>query len=95
MATVTCERCGLRPAVATVRRTVPGRGSTTQQLCEVCLAEVRASRARKRPIRRVSQRNRQASTRGHADQRGVDGSWLRQFHAGYSAPSMGVSPRPG
>ena len=41
MATVTCERCGLRPAVATVRRTVPGRGSTTQQLCEVCLAEVR------------------------------------------------------
>ena len=41
MATVTCERCGLRPAVASVRRTVPGRGSTTQRLCEVCLAEVR------------------------------------------------------
>jgi ATP-dependent Clp protease ATP-binding subunit ClpC len=41
MATVTCERCGLRPAVASLRRTVPGRGSTTQRLCEVCLAEVR------------------------------------------------------
>jgi ATP-dependent Clp protease ATP-binding subunit ClpC len=41
MATVTCERCGLRPAVASVRRTMPGRGSTTQRLCEVCLAEVR------------------------------------------------------
>ena len=41
MATVTCERCGLRPAVASLRRAVPGRGSTTQRLCEVCLAEVR------------------------------------------------------
>src|SRR5918992_233706 len=41
MATVTCERCGLRPAVATVRRVRPGVGAETQRLCEVCLAEVR------------------------------------------------------
>src|SRR4051812_46077747 len=41
MATVMCERCGLRPAVATVRRVRPGVGAETQRLCEVCLAEVR------------------------------------------------------
>jgi ATP-dependent Clp protease ATP-binding subunit ClpC len=36
-----CERCGLRPAVAQVRRVRPGVGAETQRLCEVCLAEVR------------------------------------------------------
>ena len=41
MATELCERCGLRPAVATVRRVRPGVGEETQRLCEVCLAEVR------------------------------------------------------
>jgi ATP-dependent Clp protease ATP-binding subunit ClpC len=40
-ATQRCERCGLRPAVATVRRVRPGVGEETQRLCEVCLAEVR------------------------------------------------------
>jgi ATP-dependent Clp protease ATP-binding subunit ClpC len=40
-ATQLCERCGLRPAVATVRRVRPGVGEETQRLCEVCLAEVR------------------------------------------------------
>src|SRR4051812_42572261 len=41
MSTVTCERCGIRPAVASIRRVRPGVGAETQQLCEVCLAEVR------------------------------------------------------
>jgi ATP-dependent Clp protease ATP-binding subunit ClpC len=41
MSTVICERCGLRPAVASVRRVRPGVGEETQRLCEVCLAEVR------------------------------------------------------
>jgi ATP-dependent Clp protease ATP-binding subunit ClpC len=41
MATELCERCGIRPAVATVRRVRPGVGEETQRLCEVCLAEVR------------------------------------------------------
>ena len=40
-AAVICERCGLRPAVAEVRRTRPGVGTQTQRLCQVCLAEVR------------------------------------------------------
>jgi ATP-dependent Clp protease ATP-binding subunit ClpC len=40
-AAVICERCGLRPAVAEVRRTRPGVGTETQRLCQVCLAEVR------------------------------------------------------
>ena len=41
MATAICERCGIRPAVASIRRVRPGVGAETQQLCEVCLAEVR------------------------------------------------------
>ena len=41
MSTVMCERCGIRPAVASVRRVRPGVGAETQRLCEVCLAEVR------------------------------------------------------
>jgi ATP-dependent Clp protease ATP-binding subunit ClpC len=41
LATTICERCGIRPAVASVRRVRPGVGAETQQLCEVCLAEVR------------------------------------------------------
>jgi ATP-dependent Clp protease ATP-binding subunit ClpC len=41
VSTVMCERCGLRPAVASVRRVRPGVGAETQRLCEVCLAEVR------------------------------------------------------
>src|SRR3954468_23878675 len=41
MATEICERCGLRPAVATIRRVRPGVGEVTQRLCEVCLEEVR------------------------------------------------------
>jgi ATP-dependent Clp protease ATP-binding subunit ClpC len=40
-AAVLCERCGLRPAVAEVRRTRPEVGTETQRLCQVCLAEVR------------------------------------------------------
>jgi hypothetical protein len=32
MSTVICERCGIRPAVASVRRVRPGVGEETQRL---------------------------------------------------------------
>src|SRR5687768_11115776 len=40
MAAQMCQRCGQRPAVATVRRTGPTGEVQEQSLCEVCLAEL-------------------------------------------------------
>src|SRR5918996_3165772 len=39
MAAKLCDNCHQRPAVATVRRTKPDGTTTTEQWCEVCLAE--------------------------------------------------------
>ena len=41
MASRTCDVCGIRPAVGTVRRITPGRPPETLHLCEVHLAERR------------------------------------------------------
>lgn len=41
MATRMCDVCGVRPAVMTVRRTVPGGPSRIEHLCEVHAAEAR------------------------------------------------------
>src|SRR3954453_14526519 len=40
MAAQMCQRCGQRPAVATVRRAGPTGEVQEQNLCEVCLAEL-------------------------------------------------------
>lgn len=40
-----CDVCGVRPAVMTVRRIVPGKGTRTENLCEVHAAEVRGARS--------------------------------------------------
>src|SRR5215211_1443092 len=45
MATVMCDVCGVRPAVVTVRRMVPGQGPRTENLCEVHAAEARSGRS--------------------------------------------------
>src|SRR5918998_3912986 len=39
MATRMCDVCGIRPAVVTVRRIVPGEGQRVEHLCEVHAAE--------------------------------------------------------
>ncbi len=44
MATQMCDVCGIRPAVATVRRTNPDGSVEEQRLCEVHLAEVQQQR---------------------------------------------------
>src|SRR5215208_1862347 len=35
MATRMCDVCGIRPAVVTVRRVVPGEGQRVEHLCEI------------------------------------------------------------
>ncbi|MGZ4190050.1 MAG: ATP-dependent Clp protease ATP-binding subunit [Actinomycetota bacterium] len=45
MAQRMCDVCGMRPAVAAVRRIRPGRGAEVEYLCEVHLAERRAARS--------------------------------------------------
>ncbi|MGZ6494129.1 MAG: Clp protease N-terminal domain-containing protein, partial [Actinomycetota bacterium] len=45
MAQRMCDVCGIRPAVAAVRRIRPGRGAEVEYLCEVHLAERRAARS--------------------------------------------------
>jgi ATP-dependent Clp protease ATP-binding subunit ClpC len=39
MATRMCDVCGIRPAVVTVRRIVPGEGQRVEHLCEIHAAE--------------------------------------------------------
>ena len=39
MATRMCDVCGIRPAVVTVRRVVPGEGQRVEHLCEIHAAE--------------------------------------------------------
>ena len=39
MATRMCDVCGIRPAVVTVRRVVPGDGQRVEHLCEIHAAE--------------------------------------------------------
>ncbi|MBV9454306.1 MAG: AAA family ATPase [Rubrobacter sp.] len=46
MATRLCDVCGIRPAVVTVRRVVPGGPARTEHLCEVHSAEARGGRRR-------------------------------------------------
>ena len=80
MATVICERCGLRPAWRRSRRVRPGVGEETQRLCEVRLAEVSAAASPRGfggrgPVRRLLLRllrarrlaGQPASRRRHAD----------------------------
>jgi ATP-dependent Clp protease ATP-binding subunit ClpC len=45
MATTMCDVCGVRPAVVTVRRMVPGQGPRIENLCEVHAAEARGGRS--------------------------------------------------
>ena len=45
MATKMCDVCGVRPAVMTVRRTVPGGPPRIEHLCEVHAAEARGGRS--------------------------------------------------
>jgi ATP-dependent Clp protease ATP-binding subunit ClpC len=40
-----CDVCGIRPAVVTVRRTVPGEPPRIEHLCEVHAAEARGGRS--------------------------------------------------
>src|SRR5215216_7598061 len=40
-----CDVCGIRPAVVTVRRVVPGESSRIEHLCEIHAAEARAGRS--------------------------------------------------
>src|SRR5215213_3928505 len=44
MATRMCDVCGIRPAVVTVRRVVPGEGQRVEHLCEIHAAEAGAGR---------------------------------------------------
>ena len=46
MATRMCDECGIRPAIGTIRRIVPGRPPEVLHLCEVHLAEHQPARAR-------------------------------------------------
>jgi ATP-dependent Clp protease ATP-binding subunit ClpC len=45
MATTMCDVCGVRPAVVTVRRMVPGQSPRIENLCEVHAAEARGGRS--------------------------------------------------
>ncbi|HYQ85059.1 MAG TPA: Clp protease N-terminal domain-containing protein, partial [Rubrobacter sp.] len=45
METRMCEVCGIRPAVVTVRRVVPGEGQRVEHLCEIHAAEAGAGRS--------------------------------------------------
>ncbi|HEX2097931.1 MAG TPA: AAA family ATPase [Rubrobacteraceae bacterium] len=45
-----CDVCGVRPAVVTVRRVVPGGGSRTEHLCELHAAEARGGGRRRSPF---------------------------------------------
>src|SRR5918997_415877 len=45
MATRMCDACGIRPAVVTVRRIVPGEGQRVEHLCEIHAAEAGAGRS--------------------------------------------------
>src|SRR5215212_2745428 len=45
MATMKCDVCGIRPAVVTLRRTVPGEPPRIEHLCEVHAAEARGGRS--------------------------------------------------
>ncbi len=45
MATRFCDACGVRPAVVTVRRVVPGEPPRVEHLCEVHAAEARGGRS--------------------------------------------------
>ena len=45
MATRMCDVCGIRPAVVTVRRVVPGEGQRVEHLCEIHAAEAEAGRS--------------------------------------------------
>jgi ATP-dependent Clp protease ATP-binding subunit ClpC len=45
MATRMCDVCGIRPAVVTVRRIVPGEGQRVEHLCEIHAAEAGAGRS--------------------------------------------------
>ena len=44
MAEKLCDVCGIRPAVVTVRRVVPGKPSRIEHLCEVHAAQARGGR---------------------------------------------------
>jgi ATP-dependent Clp protease ATP-binding subunit ClpC len=46
MATRMCDVCGIRPAVVTVRRIVPGEGQRVEHLCEIHAAEARVDGGR-------------------------------------------------
>ena len=50
MATRLCDVCGVRPAVVTARRVVPGGGSRTEHLCEIHAAEARGGGRRRSPF---------------------------------------------
>ena len=45
MAPMMCDVCGIRPAVVTVRRIVPGEGQRVEHLCEIHAAEAGAGRS--------------------------------------------------
>ena len=45
MATRMCDICGIRPAVVTVRRVVPGEGQRIEHLCEIHAAEAGVGRS--------------------------------------------------
>src|ERR687892_1240545 len=45
MATRMCDVCGIRPAVVTVRRIIPGEGQRVEHLCEIHAAEAGAGRS--------------------------------------------------
>jgi ATP-dependent Clp protease ATP-binding subunit ClpC len=45
MATRMCDVCGIRPAVVTVRRAVPGEGQRVEHLCEIHAAEAGVGRS--------------------------------------------------
>jgi ATP-dependent Clp protease ATP-binding subunit ClpC len=45
MATRMCDVCGIRPAVVTVRRVVPGEGQRVEYLCEIHAAEAGVGRS--------------------------------------------------
>jgi ATP-dependent Clp protease ATP-binding subunit ClpC len=45
MATRMCDVCGIRPAVVTLRRIVPGEGQRVEHLCEIHAAEAGAGRS--------------------------------------------------
>src|SRR5215212_7630286 len=45
MATRMCDICGIRPAVVTVRRVVPGEGQRVEHLCEIHAAEAGVGRS--------------------------------------------------